>query len=178
MSTEPTPPDSLPAGSSPVRRALRFACMDDALAEARRCAAADEAGTLHRAGNWTCGQILGHLAWWIDAPYDDLEPRPPLWLRLVARLMKKRILHNPSPPNFKLPGVPGGSYGTDDMPTAQGLVRYEKAAARLLAAPPEEPNPAFGPMTHDEWKLLHIRHAEVHLGCLLPSGIPEETHHG
>jgi len=34
---------------------------------------------------------------------------------------------------------------------------------RLRAGPPARPNVIFGPLTHDEWIQLHLRHAELHL---------------
>ena len=39
---------------------------------------------------------------------------------------------------------------------------------RLDARPPDAPNPIFGRLTHDEWKAINLRHAELHMGFLHP----------
>jgi hypothetical protein len=41
--------------------------------------------------------------------------------------------------------------------------------SRLKAAPPSGPNVIFGPMSHQEWQSMHLRHAELHLGYLHPA---------
>jgi len=46
---------------------------------------------------------------------------------------------------------------------AEGLDGLSKAIAHLKAGSPPLKNHVFGPMTHDESKLLHIRHADLHL---------------
>lgn len=152
------------------RRTLEFDTLDQALADARRCAEADQAGTLHRTGNWTAGQIFGHLAWWIEGSFDGFPMSPPWFVKLLGPLMRSRALRRPAQMGFRLPGAPDGTYGTEQLSTAEGLARLERAYARLNAAPPSRPNPVFGRMTHDQWKQLHLRHAEGHLSVLHPPG--------
>lgn len=158
--------------STTDRRPVRFATIAEALADAERCAAADEAGTLRRSGNWTPGQIFGHLAWWIDGAFDGYPASPPWFVRLLGPLLKNSALRRVQF-GVRLPGVPGGTYGTEPMPTREGLERLRRAFERLERGAPERPNPVFGKMTHEEWKQLHLRHAEGHLAFLHPNGADE-----
>ncbi len=56
--------------------------------------------------------------------------------------------------------------GTEPLSTEEGAARYKRAWERLRKAPPGVPNPVFGALTHEEWMMLHRRHAELHLGYL------------
>jgi len=51
------------------------------------------------------------------------------------------------------------------LPTGEGAARLAAAWARLQRAAPTVDNPIFGHLTHDEWQQMHLRHAELHLGC-------------
>lgn len=176
MTTVTPPPVSATSPGIDTRRAerrtLRFDALSEALAEAERLADAESAGTLRATGNWSLGQALGHLAAWIDFAYDGWPARPPWFVRLLAPLMKRGVLRGTPKPGFRLPGAPDGTYATAPLPAAEGLDRFRRAVARLEAAPPPGPNPAFGAMSHREWQLLHQRHAELHLGFFHPHAKP------
>jgi hypothetical protein len=163
--TPPTAGNFGPVNTKRVStRALRFASLDQALAEAEALAAGDAQGRVRAMGNWSLGQALGHVAWWINAGFDGGYP-PPAWIvRVLGRLMKNAVLNKPPVKGMRIPGVAGGTYGTDALSTAEGLARLRAAIARLKSAPPARPNPVFGAMTHEEWTALHLRHAEGHLG--------------
>lgn len=154
---------------SPGFRTLRFNTLDDALAEAERLVAADRAGTLERYGNWTLGQNLSHIASFMNYPYDGYPKelgKPPAIILFLIKLRKKAFLSKALPRGFKIPKVQGGTVGVLDIPSDQALAMFRSAVERLKTAPPAVPNPVFGPLTHDEWKALHMRHAELHLGYL------------
>ena len=159
-----------PATGKPQRRVLRFAHIDDALAEAGRLVAAEREGRLDRAGSWTLGQALGHIATWASFPFDGYPPavRPPLPVRLILRLMRGRILRNGLTPGVRLGKMPGGTLGLEVYDTDEGLRRLQFAFERLRDNDPGVPNPVFGPMTHDQWIQLNLRHAELHMGFLVP----------
>lgn len=160
--------DSEPA---PVHRVLRLSTPDDVLAEAMRIADADRAGRLRQGGNWAAGQSFGHLATWINFAYDGYPPElRTMWIiRVFAKLLlKKKFIKGPMRPGVRIPGVKGGTVATAPMSTEQGMDMLRKAWARLAAVAPHAPNPLIGPLTHDEWKRLHLRHAELHLGFLHP----------
>jgi len=152
-------------------RPLRFNASGDVLADADRIAASERAGKLRLSGNWTAGQSFGHLAMWIDYAYDGYPPGfgPPLIVRFVIKtFMKKRFIHGPMKTGVRIPGVKGGTLAIEPIPLETGLDHLRRAWARLDAAPPGTPNILLGPLTHDEWKKLHLRHAELHMGFLHP----------
>jgi hypothetical protein len=153
------------------RRSPRFADSRDLLADVERVAAAERRGVLRRTGNWTVGQILGHLAAWASFPYEGYPPElnPPWFVKFILRFQKNRFLHRPMPHGVKIPGVEGGTKGLDVLSLDEGLARLRSAWQRLDAGPPTRPNPIFGPLTHDEWKQLNLRHAELHLSYLHPA---------
>lgn len=147
-------------------RTLRFTCSTDVLADADRLVAAERVGTLRHTGNWTLGQIFSHVAAFMDYPYDGYPPalRPPWIIRLIGPLLAGRFLKGALPRGFRIRGVPGGTVGADDVPPGEGLARLKRSWARLDAAPPDAPNPVFGRLSHEQWKALHCRHAELHFG--------------
>lgn len=154
-----------------TRRALRFRTVDDALAEADRLATAGRAGRLARAGSWSLGQALGHLATWAEFAFDGYPDaaRPPLPVRLIVRMLKGKFLHGAMPAGIRMRGVSGGTLGTGDLPTEEGLRRFQSALTRLREQAPTIRNPLFGSLSHTEWIELNLRHAELHLGFFVPT---------
>jgi hypothetical protein len=152
------------------RRTLHFQTIDDALSEAERLVAAEREGRLQRAGNWTLGQALGHLATWASFAFEGYPPecRAPLPVRMIARLLRNRFLTHAMPPGVRIGRAPGGTVGLDVLPADEGLRRFRAAMERLRQTPPTAANPVFGPLTHEQWKNLNLRHAELHLGFQVP----------
>jgi hypothetical protein len=146
------------------RRQLRFQSVEDVLRELDRIAEAERAGRLECLGNWTCGQILGHLATWAEYAYNPAPLHTPWFVRIILRLRKNKILNEGMSAGVIIPRVPGGTLGTELMPLDQGLARYRAALERLRREPPTAASPAFGPLTHDQAIKLNLRHAELHLG--------------
>lgn len=151
-------------------RLLKLSTLDDLLREADRLAAAEQAGTLRTTGNWTLGQTLGHLAAWIDFPFDGYPPeiKPPWFVKALLRMRKKQFLHAAMPRGVRIPKIEGGTLGTAPMPTDEGLRRIRAAVERLKAGAPPHPNPIFGRLSHQEWIAGNLRHAELHFGYLQP----------
>lgn len=152
------------------RRPLKFSTGQELLADAERLARAEGAGTLRILGNWTLGQAFGHLAAWTNYPFDGYpaELRPPWFIKVILRLRKAKYLTQGLPSGVKIPNVAGGTAATEKIPTADGLSRLKRAWARLSISAPIAPNPIFGPMTHEEWIAVNLRHAELHLSFFLP----------
>lgn len=149
----------------PIRE-LRFQTIDDALAEIKRLAEAERAGRVERMGNWTTGQVFGHLAYWIDGSFDGGIKPPPWFIRMIGPMLKRGMLRGPMKQGFRLPGAPEGTHGTEVLSLDEGLSRVTRAFERLKAGAPQRRNPVFGWMTHAEWIALNLRHAELHLGFL------------
>ncbi|MFN0132169.1 MAG: DUF1569 domain-containing protein [Phycisphaerales bacterium] len=154
--------------SIPKRRPLRFETIAQALAEAERIAAAERAGSLNRLGNWSVGQTFGHLATWATLAFDGTPLKPPWFIRLILKLQKNKYLNKGLPAGVKIPKVPGGTLGTEPLSTDDGLARLKAAFSRIDREAPTKPNVIFGPLCHDEWKRLQLRHAELHLSFLDP----------
>ncbi|RIK68534.1 MAG: hypothetical protein DCC65_02765 [Planctomycetota bacterium] len=150
------------------RRRLHFDNPRQLHSDVDRIVASERTGTLRRTGNWTTGQILGHLAAWIDYAYDGYPVKPPWFIKFILRFAKKRFLRGPLKVGVKIPKVPDGTYATEPLSVDEGLARFNRAWARLQDRPPTAPNILFGPLTHEEWIQLNLRHAELHLGFLHP----------
>jgi len=148
------------------RRTLRFESISQLRDELARIEAAHASGTLRTLGNWSVGQILGHLAAWTDYAYDGYPMRPPGWVRLLGRLMKGKFLRSEMPTGFRFRGAPEGTYGVEPLEFDDGMRRLRLALARLEATAPTMPSPVLGPLGHDEWIRLHLNHAALHLGYL------------
>ena len=144
-------------------RTLRFASLDELWADVERLGAAERGGTLRRRGNWTLGQALGHLATWAQFAFDGTPLNPPWFIKLILRMRKKRYLNEGMPRGVKIPKVEGGTLGTEPMSLDEGLSRYRAVIDRLRRETPSKPNVIFGPLTHEEWVKLQLRHAELHL---------------
>jgi hypothetical protein len=169
MST-PIPASSAPIDTAKVanRRILHFDTLDRLTAEVDRLVEAEKAGRLKQLGNWTLGQTLGHLACWMEYAYTPAPLKPPFFIRWILRLRRNSFLYKPMRPGVRIPGVAGGTLGTDPMPLDEALPRFRRVVERLKTEAPTAPSPAVGPCTHDEGIALNLRHAELHLGFLLP----------
>lgn len=151
-----------------VRRKLSFDTISQVQAEIDRILQAHQSGTLVAMGNWTPGQIMAHVAAWIEYGYQGYPmAAPPVFLRWLLRMMGKRYLSNGMPAGVRIPGVRAGTFGADDMPLEQAHQRLTDALWRLERdhhCPYD--SPAFGPLCHEDRIRLNLRHAELHLGFL------------
>ena len=168
--SEQTRTASPPVNTAQVanRRILHFDSLDQMLAEVDRLVEAEKAGRLKQLGNWTLGQALGHLAVWMEYAYTPAPLKPPFFIRWILRLRRNSFIWKPMKPGVRIPGVAGGTLGTDPMPLDEALPRFRRAAERLKKEAPTAPSPAVGPLTHEEGIALNLRHAELHLGFLAP----------
>lgn len=151
-------------------RRLHFATLADLRADLATLERAG--GMLRTSGNWTTGQNFSHLAAFIEFAYDGYPPElsnPPWFIKAILRLRKRSMLRGGLPAGVKIPGIKGGTVGADHAPAPSALARLRTALDRLERSAPTAPNPVFGPLTHEEWIALHLRHAELHLGFVHPS---------
>lgn len=148
-------------------RSVRFASVEALLGDADRLSQAEAAGTLKQCGNWTLGQALNHVASWMDFPFDGYPAtlgRPPWIIRLIVKPQKNKFIAKGLPRGVRIPGQKDGTVATEVVPTAQALEHLRRSATRLHDNAPSVPNPLFGPLSHDEWVQMNLRHAELHLG--------------
>jgi hypothetical protein len=154
---------SIDTSNCPGRRTLKFSSLSEAIAEADRLAEAERTGRLKQCGNWTLGQALGHLAAWAEFSYTGAPLKPPFFIRWILRMQKNNFLYSPMRAGVKIPRVAGGTLATEVVSTEDGLTRMRAAFERLERETPTAPNVIFGPLTHDEWRAINLRHAELHL---------------
>ena len=149
-------------------RKLTFNSVDELLAEIDRIIAADRASALRRCGNWTAGQIFGHLAAWINYGWEGYPGRTPPWfIRFILRRMKIKYLRDGMRRGVRIPRVKEGTFGLEPLSTEEGAQRLRQALARLKNREPVKfDSPAFGKMSDEERVRFQLRHAELHLGYL------------
>jgi Protein of unknown function (DUF1569) len=150
------------------RRTLRFNTLADLRADLDAVERSERAGTLRRVGNWTVGQICGHLATWAEFLYTGVPLKPPWFVRFFMGFRRNHYLNVGLPAGVRIPRVPNGTLGTEVMPLDAALARYRAVLARLEREAPTHPSPIFGPLTHEEGIKSQLRHAELHLSFLHP----------
>lgn len=155
-------------GSAPARRKLTFKSLDELLIDLQRLEDAERAGKLRATGHWTPGEILSHLAAWVEYGYEGYPlGKPPFFLRWILKRMLPGMLRNGMRPGVRIPGAKAGTYGQEKVSTSEGFRRYRVALARLKQNEPcPFDSPAFGPMSMEDRVRLNLRHAELHLSFL------------
>jgi hypothetical protein len=152
------------------RRTLRFTTSQHAIAEIQHLIAAERAGTLTKLGNWSLGTTLNHLAEFIDYGYSGFPPdlNPPWVIKVLLRFMKGTFLKRPLPAGYRIPDQPDGTKATHPVDLDTGAAHCLASWNRLATAAPTLTHPIFGPLKHDEWIALHLRHTELHLSFYVP----------
>ena len=158
-------PSNTPPGG---RRVLHFDRLDEVTADVRKLVEADHRQSLRQAGSWTFGQTLGHLASWVNYGYDGVPVKIPFFVPWIMRPLKRFVLNRPMKPGARIPRVPGGTLAIEVISTEAAIPQFFEAFDRLAKSRPTQPSPLFGPMSHEEWIKLHLRHSELHLSFLIP----------
>jgi hypothetical protein len=149
------------------RRSLKFDTIDQCLEELDRIKAAVDDGTLETLGNWTPGQIMAHLAAWIEYGWDGYHmKKKPFFVQWIFRVMMKGMVRKGMSAGFDIPGVEGGTTGQDDMEPNAGIARLKRALQRLKSEPAVHDSPAMGKVSEEFRTAVNLRHAELHLGFI------------
>lgn len=149
------------------RRQVRYLAMDELLKDAEQMAACDS----RTVGNWTLGQILSHIAIAINMGTEQAPMMFPAPVRFLARLlMKKRVTEGPLKAGFQVPKRFASRILPPPTSVAEGLDALRSAIARWQAIPARCIHPIFGPLTAQEWEMLELRHAELHMSFVVPEG--------
>jgi Protein of unknown function (DUF1569) len=152
------------------RRKLRFENADDVFRDAEALADAERRGALRATGNWSLGQAIGHVATWARFPLEGYPqmPQPPWFIRLMIPLFKGQFLNKGLPAGATLGNLPGGTLAIEPMETDRAISELREAFGRLEREAPAQPNPILGPLSHDGWMKLNLRHAELHYSFFHP----------
>lgn len=150
----------------PQRRAIRFETIDEAIAEARRIAAAEREGRVRRTGAWTVGQNFGHVAAWIGYCFDGYPIAAPEEMIARARARLAVVLEKGMLGGVRIAGVEGGTAGIEEMSLEEGLTRLVAGFERLQRETPTQAHVVFGELSREDWVKLHLRHAELHFSYL------------
>ena len=147
------------------RRQVSYANLEALLGDLDKVCSAEATGKLRKIGNWSLGQACGHIAAWMDYPYDGY-PRdidPPWFVKWIMRFKRKDYLAGKMSAGMKIPRVEGGTKAIEPLTTAEGIERLRRAIVRMKSTAPTAPNPLFGPLTHQEWQSMNLGHAALHL---------------
>jgi hypothetical protein len=143
------------------RRVLSFSTLDDVVSDAEKMVSSSDTRAI---GNWPLSKLLTHLTFTIDSSIDGFPVKAPFIVRLMGPLIKKSVMKAPKmQPGIHLPKASLPVVFPDAVNPAEALNGLRKAVARTKNEQMTADHPAFGRMTHDEWKYVHLRHCELHL---------------
>ena len=150
------------------RRTVHYDSLDNLLTEAEQLSGGD----VQMLGNWTVGQVFGHLANAMNASIDGFPGKMPWPLRIIARLlMRKMLLQGPLRPGFRLPAhAEGKMVPPPETSVEDGLAALRSAIDRQKSVTDRVPHLALGEISVDDWNRAHLRHAELHMSFVIPGG--------
>lgn len=160
-------------------RNLRFNTIADLSRELDALESAHNNNALVSTGNWSPGENLQHVARFFKAAFDGFGFMAPAPARFLFRLLLKPIaLKHTLRGGLKIPAKARPVLEPDPgVPFEQGLADLRAQLARINNGEKmQAPSPILGPLSHDEWISLQLRHAELHFAKLLPA--PEESTQG
>ena len=146
-------------------RDVSYQSLDDLSVDAMRCA---EEGWV-TIGNWSVGQIYHHLSVALHASIDGFGFKAFWPKRLIARtFLKKKFLTQSHPRGVRIPSKMKRLEPTD-MPVDDALAQLTSAIERFQTNPNRAPDPLFGQLTKEESDQFQLRHAELHMGFIVPA---------
>jgi hypothetical protein len=146
------------------RRQLDFASFEELLADADRLSS----GPVKVLGNWSAGQIFRHLAIAYNGSIDGFTMTFPWYLRLMAKVFRKKLLAGPMPAGFQLPSEGARAMAPPPTSTEEGMADLRAAVARLQQEPHRANHPMFGELSREQWDNIHLKHANLHMSFLVP----------
>jgi Protein of unknown function (DUF1569) len=146
------------------RRKVNYTSLQELLTDAERLSA----GPVKTLGNWSPGQIYRHLAISFNGSIDGFTMNFPWYLRLMARLLKKKLISGAMPPGYKLPPEAAKAVMPGPTSTEDGLSDLRAAIARLERETHRAEHPMFGSISNEEWNRIYLNHANLHMSFLVP----------
>jgi len=149
----------------PGRRTLKFNCTGCLAGDLDAIQVSHDADTLTTLSNWSAGQILQHCAKVFGFAMDGFPSTAPWIVRwFFTTFLKKRALKDiPMDPGMNLPKQAAFMLPDDEVPFEQGMQDMRDVLARLdSGARMEQASPLLGPLTHDQWMGMMLRHSAMH----------------
>jgi hypothetical protein len=122
------------------RRKVRYQTLDDFVQDAERLSQA----SVRTLGNRSYDQILGHLAFAMNGSIDGSVLRIAWPVRMVARLLRKRILTGGLSPGFRLSRANDARAWSEESPEIRPALEKagrQSIAGRRKALPPSGAGP-------------------------------------
>ncbi|MGD1915890.1 MAG: DUF1569 domain-containing protein [Phycisphaerales bacterium] len=158
------------------RRSLRFASLDEVVADLDAIEDSLDAGALKPSGNWSVGEACDHLRKFFEFAIDGFPSKAPAPVRLIARMMLKRratASDEPFPAGFKLPKAASALLPTPVIGDRESMAALRVQSDRVQKGERfSHPSPLIGSLTHDEWMVMQLKHFSLHLSFLHPSAQP------
>jgi Protein of unknown function (DUF1569) len=148
------------------RRELKFSCENCIIGDIDKLAQ----GPIETTGNWTAGMIVQHVTQLIELSLDGFPEhyRGALPMRIMAKIMRGRILSKPWSAGYKLPPRFEALAPPEDITFEEAHENLRRAIGRLKSEQMTAKSAILGEMEHADWMKLHCRHAELHFGFLRP----------
>jgi len=105
----------------------------------------------------------------MECSLDGFPFRMPFYWRALGVFLKKHTLERGMPSGVGFPGPSRATLTPPEISDEAGVDRLRRAIARLQHEPQRAASPLLGKLSVDEWNAFHCRHAELHLGFLVPS---------
>lgn len=150
------------------RRTVSYRGYEMILADAERLAV----GSYETVGNWSFGQILEHLAKSFESSIDGSGQKLSFPVRMFGGLfLKGRFLNHTLPSGFTFPGGSQSPFApAADTTTQAGLDALRRACQRCRTEKQRSFHPLFGRLDTPEWDRFNLRHAELHMSFVVPTG--------
>ena len=144
------------------RRKVSYQSLAELEAGAERLAASG----VRPLGNWSAGQVFQHLAKSMNSSIDGMPGTFPWYVKVAARLFKKRFIRGPMPAGLIVPKDLAEKVMPEPISTEQGLANLCAAIGRLDRESKRARSPIFGAMSKEEWNTMHLSHANLHMSFL------------
>lgn len=159
------------SSESVQRRSLQFTTLDEIRNDIETIAA----GSYVTVGNWSFAQILDHLATSMTASLDGFPFRGSFFVRwFISPLFKNSLLTRPMKSGYRLPKKFESYLPSAECTVEEALPKVLAVIKRFDTEAPTADHPFIGKMASEEWMLLHIRHAELHLSFVVPTAAAGE----
>ena len=98
----------------------------------------------------------------------DFPFKYPLYLRIIAHCLRlvswRTLVRFATRPGFRNPLAAVAIQPDDLVPDSEGFLYLQRQLDRIVDGERmEQPSPAEGRISHEQWSYFHLRHAELHL---------------